>query len=372
MAKVKRKDFFKGVAVGTLSLPFMIKALRPGIAQHNTGPNINLNKTFKWKMATTWPPNFPVLGEGCVMLAALVKEMSGGRLDIQVYGGGELVPALEVFDTVRSGAVELGHGAAYYWAGKLPAAQFFASVPFGMNAQQTNAWLINGGGLELWQELYATYGLIPIPAGNTAVQMGGWFNKQVNEINDLKGLKMRIPGIGGKVLAKAGGSPVLLAGGEIYTGLERGIIDAAEWIGPYHDYKMGFHQIAKYYYTPGWHEMGTELELLINQKAYESLPSDLQAILQTATYRVNHWVLSEFEAKNSEYLAKIKASSGVEIRKFSSDILEQLRVYTEESIEELVDTDAFAKRTYESFQAFRKKIGAWSDISEKVYYADFI
>jgi len=372
MAKVKRKDFFKGLAAGTLSLPFMIKALRPGIAQHNAGPNINLNKDYKWKMATTWPPNFPVLGEGCVMLAALVKKMSSGRLDIQVYGGGELVPPLEVFDTVRSGAVELGHGAAYYWAGKLPAAQFFASIPFGMNAQQMNAWLIGGGGLELWQELYADYGLIPIPAGNTAVQMGGWFNKQVNEIDDLRGLKMRMPGIGGKVLSKAGGSPVLLAGGEIYTGLERGIIDAAEWIGPYHDYIMGFHQIAKYYYTPGWHEMGTQLELMINMKTYESLPTDLQAILQSATYRVNHWMLSEFEAKNSEYLARIIESPGVEIRQFSNEILEQLRLFTDESIEELILTDAFTKRTYESFQDFRNKISGWSAISEKVYYSDII
>jgi len=372
MAKLNRKDFFKGVAAGTLSMPFFIKALRPGFAQDTQGPNLNMNRTFKWKMVTTWPPNFPVLGEGCVMLAELVKKMSSGRLDIQVYGGGELVPSLEVFDTVRSGAAELGHGASYYWAGKIPAAQFFASIPFGMNAQQMNAWLINGGGLELWQELYAQYGLVPMPAGNTGVQMGGWFNKEVNEISDLKGLKMRIPGIGGQVLAKAGGSPVLLAGGEIYTGLERGIIDAAEWIGPYHDFKMGFHQIAQYYYTPGWHEMGTELELIINQKAYDSLPSDLQTILESATYRINHWMLSEFEAKNSEYLQKIKEAEGAEVRRFSTDILEKLKQYTEESIEELVFSDPFAKRTYESFMGFRNQISEWSNISEKVYYSDII
>ncbi len=364
-----RKTFFKGLAFGTLSLPFAIRALRPARAQSKQS-TVDLGKTYKWKMATTWPPNFPVLGEGCVLMADWIREMSGGRLDIHVYGGGELVPALEVFDTVRSGAAQMGHGAAYYWAGKIPSAQFFSSVPFGLNAQQMNAWLLNAGGLELWEELYHDFGLVPIPAGNTGVQMGGWYNREINTIDDFKGLKMRMPGVGGKVLERAGGSPVLLAGGEIYTGLERGIIDAAEWIGPYHDYNMGFHQIAKYYYTPGWHELGTQLELILNKEAYDELPDDLRAIVYTATLRLNHWILSEFEAKNSEYLQKIMNEPDVTISQFSPEILNNLRQYAEAAIQELAESDSFAKRTYDSFQSFRTQISEWSKVSEKVYYGE--
>lgn len=368
-SKFNRKTFFKGLAFGTLSLPFAIRAFGPARAQSKQS-TIDLGKRYKWKMVTTWPPNFPVLGEGCVKMADWIRQMSGGRLDIQVYGGGELVPALEVFDTVRSGAAQMGHGAAYYWAGKIPSAQFFASVPFGLNAQQMNAWLLNAGGLDLWEELYSEFGLVPIPAGNTGVQMGGWYNREINSIQDFKGLKMRMPGVGGKVLERAGGSPVLLAGGEIYTGLERGIIDAAEWIGPFHDYNMGFHQIAKYYYTPGWHELGTQLELMLNKEAYEELPPDLQAIVYSAGLRLNHWILSEFEAKNSEYLLKIMSEPQVSINQFSPDILSVLRSYADDAIQDLANSDEFAKRTYKSFQKFRSQIGEWSKISEKVFYQD--
>ena len=260
MKKLSRKTFFKGLAIGTLSLPFAIRFLGGKNEAQNQVTGNFTGQSYKWKMVTTWPPNFPVLGEACGLYADLVRTLSGGRIDIKVYGGGELVPPFESFDAVRSGAAEMGSGAAYYWAGKIPAAQFFASVPFGMNAQQLNAWMLTGGGMELWRELYRSFGLEPIVGGNTGVQMGGWFNREINSLDDLKGLKMRMPGLGGKVLERAGGTPVLLPGADLYTGLERGIIDATEWIGPYHDYKMGFHQIAKYYYAPGWHETGTILE----------------------------------------------------------------------------------------------------------------
>lgn len=369
MKKLSRKDFFKGLAIGTISLPVLLKMLSPNsFAQEGDGPSRMNQRKFKWKMVTTWPPNFPVLGEGCNLFAKWVKEMSGGRLDIKVYGGGELVPSLEAFDAVSSGAAEMGHGCAYYWAGKAPAAQFFASVPFGMNAQQHNAWIISGGGMELWKELYAQFNLVPMIAGNTGVQMGGWFNKEINTIEDFKGLKMRMPGLGGKVLDKAGGAPVLLAGGEIYTGLERGVIDATEWIGPYHDFKMGFHEIAKYYYSPGWHEAGTALENFINKDKYEELPDDLKAILQTASLRLNIWMLSEFEAQNGVYLKKIKDSGKVEIRKFPKEVLDQLRGYTDEIVSELAASDPFAKRAYASFLEFKNQAKEWSELTEKVYY----
>ncbi|NPA24306.1 MAG: ABC transporter substrate-binding protein, partial [Deltaproteobacteria bacterium] len=231
---MKRREVLKKAGVGAVGLGAAGLALKPRKA--------SAKKVYHWKMVTTWPPHFPVLGESADMIAKWVEEMSEGRLKITVYGGGELVPPLGVFDAVSSGTVEMGHGAAYYWAGKHPATQFFAAVPFGLNAQGMNAWIVSGGGQQLWDELYAKFNLKAWPAGNTGVQMGGWFNKEINSINDLKGLKMRIPGLGGKVLAKAGGNAVLVAGGEIYTNLDRGVIDATEWVGPYHDYKMGFYK----------------------------------------------------------------------------------------------------------------------------------
>ena len=370
MSTQKRRDFIKkatqGVAVATaaLSLP----SCTTDAVKETSGPYINFNNTYRWKMTTTWPPNFPVVGEGCKMMADWVRKMSGGRMDITVYGGGELIPALEGFDAVSNGAVEMNHGAAYYWAGKLPAAQFFAAVPFGLNAQQMGAWIISGGGMKLWEELYEPYGLMPVICGNTGVQMGGWFNKVVNSIADLKGLKMRIPGLGGKVLAKAGGTPVLVSGGEIYTNLERGVIDATEWIGPYHDYKMGFHQVAKYYYYPGWHEPGPVLEMMMNKEKFMELPSDLQEIVLTACYRLNRWMMAEFDAKNGEYLTKIINETDVDLRAFPKDVIQSLKGFTDEAITELTDTDPASKKVYEAMMAFKASTRDWVNISEKTFY----
>jgi len=365
--KVSRKNVLKGIALGTISLPLFLRGLlHENRAQGGNGPAIS-GRTYEWKMVTTWPPNFPVIGETCQLFADLCEAMSGGRIKIRVYGGGELVPALESFDAVRTGAAEVGSGAAYYWAGKAAAAQFFATVPFGMNAQQVNAWLIGGGGLQLWEELYRDFGLVPFPGGNTGVQMGGWFNREVNTLSDLKGLKMRIPGLGGKVLEKAGGSPVLLAGGEIYTGLERGVIDATEWLGPFHDSLMGFPEIARYYYTPGWHEPGTVLEFFMNKGAFDGLPKDLQAIVRSAAMHSNQWCLSMMEAKNAEAYAKLLAD-GVDVRTFSEEILQQLYVYNQQAVQELADSTPFARRVYDSYSAFRQKSRDYASITEKVYY----
>lgn len=330
--------------------------------------NINFNKTYRWKMTTTWPPNFPVLGEGCKLMADWVKEMSGGRMEITVYGGGELIPALEGFDAVSNGAVEMNHGAAYYWSGKIPASQFFAAVPFGMNAQQMEAWIISGGGDKLWEELYKPFNIHPILCGNTGVQMAGWFKKKIATIDDLQGLKMRIPGLGAKVLSKAGGTPVLVSGGEIYTNLERGVIDATEWIGPYHDYLMGFYEIAKYYYYPGWHEPGPELEMMINKPKFDALPSDMKQILQTACHRLGQWMIAEFTAKNGIYLGKITNETDVQVGQFPEEVLQSLKNYTSEAIRELIEEDAMSKKIFEAFQKFKKEVGGWMNISEKVFY----
>ncbi len=363
----KRRKLLKLAGAGSIAgLAGIAGACAP--AKKPEEININFNKTYRWKMTTTWPPNFPVVGEGCQMLADWVKKMSGGRMEITVFGGGELIPALEGFDAVSNGAVEMNHGAAYYWAGKVPAAQFFAAVPFGMNAQQMGAWILSGGGQQLWEEIYEPFGLHPFLCGNTGVQMGGWFNKEINTLADLKGLKMRIPGLGGKVLAKAGGTPVLVSGGEIYTNLERGVIDAAEWIGPYHDYKMGFYQVADYYYYPGWHEPGPVLEMIVNKEKFQALPEDLQQIIQTACTATSRWMMAEFDAKNGEYITKLIEEENVDIRRFPDEVLDGLKQATEDALRELTDRDAQSRKVYESFSSFKTKVNNWMDISEKVFY----
>ncbi len=325
-------------------------------------------KQIKWRMVTSWPPAFPILQTGVERFAKRVGELTGGRLSIQVYAGGELVPPLGVFDAVSSGSVQCGHSAAYYWAGKCNAAQWFTCVPFGMDAQGMNAWFYFGNGLKLWEEVYAPFNLIPRPAGNTGVQMGGWFNKKIESMDDFKGLKMRIPGLGGKVIAKAGGAVVLLPGGEIYTSLERGVIDATEWIGPCHDIRMGFYKVAKYYYYPGWHEPGSALELIMNKKAYEALPSDIRAALDTAASELNVQMLSEFETENAKALSQLKSFHKIRLLRFPDKVLEGLKVLAAETIEETASKDPQANKVNEDFMTFKKQLAAWNKISEKSYY----
>lgn len=363
---MQKRKFLKKAGIGLLSGSAILSSCIDNPKEKSV--NINFNKKYRWKMTTTWPPNFPVLGEGLNYMAEWIYKMSGGRMNITVYGGGELIPSLEGFDAVSNGAIEMNHGAAYYWSGKLPAAQFFAAVPFGMNAQQMGSWIISGGGQKLWEDLYEPFDLLPFICGNTGVQMGGWFNKEINSMSDLKGLKMRIPGLGGKVLAKAGGSPITVSGGEIYTNLERGVIDATEWIGPYHDYKMGFHQVAKYYYYPGWHEPGPVLELLINKTKFQALPDDLQEIIKTASLRLNRWMMAEFDAKNGEYLQKILTESDVQLKAFPDEVLNGLRKSTNDALAELTQKDTSSKKVFDAYEAFRKKVKTWTDVSEKIYY----
>ncbi len=356
---MKRRDFLKKAGIGVAATAAVVTAKAPAIIA---------SPKYNWKMCTTWPPHFPVLGEGADLLAKWIEELSDGRIKIQVYGGGELIPPLGVFDAVKSGQVEMGHGAAYYWAGKHPATQFFAAVPFGMNPQQLNAWFYGGDGIKLWEELYAQFNLVPFPTGNTGVQMAGWFRKEIKSINDLKGLKMRIPGLGGKVLAKAGGSAVLLAGGEIYTGLDRGVIDATEWVGPYHDYLMGFQKITKNYYYPGWHEPGTCLESFVNKQKFDALPKDLQGIIRTAAMKSNIWMLSEFEAKNQTYLEKLTKESGVKLLRLPDDVLKTLHKLSIETLDEIAAADPFSKKVLDNYRAFHKNIQKWYKTTEDALY----
>jgi TRAP-type mannitol/chloroaromatic compound transport system substrate-binding protein len=330
-------------------------------------PAVITKKTYEFKMVTTWPANFPVFQVGLDTYAQRVEIASEGQIKIKVYSAGELVPAMETFQSVSDGTVEMGSGAAYYWPGKQPAAQWFAAVPFGLNAQGMNAWFYSGGGLQLWEEAYAPFDLIPRPIGNTGVQMGGWFNKKINTMEDFKGLKMRIPGLGGKVLAKAGGTVTLTPGGEIFTNLERGVIDATEWVGPYHDHRLGLPKAAKYYYFPGWHEPGTALEIMYNKKVFEGLPKNLQVILDACAAQTNLWQLCEFESHNGEFLEKILAEGGTELLQFPAEVMASLRVLSEETLAEEAAKDPLSTKVNDSFNAFKKRIGAWGQFSEAAY-----
>ena len=325
-------------------------------------------KTFQWKMVTTWPPNFPIFQEGVMQLAEDIEIMSNGRLKIKVFAGGELVPALQSFDAVSQGVVQMGHGSGYYWAGKIPAAQFMSAVPFGMTAKGVNAWFYSGGGIELWRELYEPFNVIPFPAGNSGVQMGGWFRKKIESVADLKGLKMRIPGLGGKVLAKAGGTAELLPGAEVYTALERGRIEATEWVGPFHDKRLGLHKIAEYYYYPGWHEPGTALELIVNRQAFEELPADLQKIIEIAARSINQWMLSKFEALNIKALQELKAESHIQILAFPPDVIKELKRLTDETLAEEAAKDAAFKKVYEAYKKFQAEYAEWNAIADDAYY----
>ncbi|MEO1053867.1 MAG: ABC transporter substrate-binding protein [Bacteroidota bacterium] len=368
---MKRNDFLKKSLIASAAGVSVLASCGQGETDtnENGAPAVISNKKYNWRMTTVWGKNFPVFGEAANLLSEWVAKMSNGRLNIKVYGSGELVPGLEAFDTTSSGTTEMGAGAAYYWQGKAPAAAFFAAVPFGMNAQQSQSWMIGGDaeGYNLWKEVYKPFNLVPFLAGNTGVQMGGWFNREINSISDLQGLKMRIPGLAGKALQRAGGSAINVAPGELYTNLERGVIDATEWVGPYHDYKLGLNKVAKYYYTPGWHEPGTQLEFFANKAAYDGLPKDLQEILYTASLRVQAWVLAEFDDKNGAHLEKI-IQEGTIVKEFPIEVLQTLKGHTKAVVEELVGDDPMAKKVYESYNAFKNKITKWSDLTEKVYY----
>ncbi len=320
---------------------------------------------YRWKMVTTWPANLPIFQEAPARFAEHVRIMSNGRLQITVFAGGELVPALQVFDAVSQGAAEMGHGASYYWAGKVPAAQFFSTVPFGLDVKGVKAWLYHGGGLQLWNELYEPFNVMALPIGNSGVQMGGWFNKKIESIDDLKGLRMRIPGLGGKVLAKAGGNPILMSGGELYTALERGAIDATEWVGPLHDLRLGLNRAADYYYYPGWHEPGTELELLINKPAWDSLPADLQMMVRQAAGATSDWTYSAMEYHNSKALDELAMKKNVQVLPYPDDVLAELRKITQATLMAEAQRDADFKRVYASYEDFRALYRPWRNISEK-------
>jgi len=350
--------------VGTLSL----WAVEAQMTDDDAGPRVSGSETIiEWKLVTTWPKGLPGLGSAPENFARRVGEMSNGRLTVRVYGAGEVVPPFEVFDAVSQGVAEMGHGASYYWKGKIPSSVFYTAVPFGMTAQEMNGWLHYGGGLELWRELYAPFGVRPFAGGSTGVQMAGWFNRELKSASDLNGLKMRIPGLAGEVFAASGGTAVRLAGGEIYTSMQTGVIDAVEWVGPYNDRTLGLMEVAEYYYYPGWHEPGAMLEFTVNQAAFDRLPADLQAIVEGAARATNQDMLDEFTARNNESLTTLLEEHSTKLRPLPDDVMDVLHSNAVVALEQLKKDDPMAQKISASYEAFLDGVRTYHEISERAY-----
>lgn len=352
-----RRDFIKRAGAGAAALSTALLA----------APATHARECHEWTMVTSWPKGFPGLGAGPFYVARALEAMSNGRIKVTVKSAGELVGALDVFDAVSSGKAQLGHSAPYYWQKKHPAIQFFCTVPFGLNAQETSGWLRYGGGQELWDELYAPFNLKPFAAGNTGVQMGGWFNKKVNVTEDFKGLKMRMPGLGGEVLNRLGATTINLPGGKIYEALKSGAIDATEWVSPYNDLAARLHEAAKYYYWPGWHEPATVIECMVNKQVYDALPADLQQIVTHAMSSAYHDMLADYTRHNNEALVTLVTKHHVQLERFSDKVLAQLGKISQEVVREVAGHDKLAKKVFTSYNAFRQESVWWIKIGEEGY-----
>ena len=322
---------------------------------------------YEWKMITSWPKNLPALGTSPEYFAEIVETMSNGRMKIRVYGANELVGGLEVFDAVSQGVAEIGHSGAYYWQGKIPGTPFFSSIPFGMTSYEQDAWLRYGGGNELWRELYEPFNLIPVRGGNSGVQMFGWFNKEINSLEDLQGLTMRIPSLGGEVFRRAGGVPVTMQVSEVFTALQTGALDATEFVSPYNDLAAGYHTVAEYYYYPGWHEPGTCLEAFINLKYWNLLSNDLKRLVEACCIKSNSLIASEFFARNSFAIKKLKDDYNVDFVKYPDDLLKSLRKKSFEVVSDYARKDEMGKKIFDNIMKFRKLYMFWSEYSEKSF-----
>lgn len=350
-----------GVRAVVLLLASLLMVACGGQGEEN---NAEQAAVIEWKLVTSWPKGFPGLGVAPERFAEKIKLLSQGRLTIEVYGAGELVPSFDVFNAVSKGTAQMGHSAAFYWQKKIPAAPLFTSIPFGMTAQEMNAWLHYGGGLELWQELYSPYGIIPMAGGNTGAQMGGWFNKEIKTLADLKGLKMRLPGIGAEVLKRAGGIPVSLPGGELFTALETGAIDATEWVGPYNDLAFGLHNAARYYYYPGWQEPSTTLEFLINKNAFQALPDDLKKIVEVTARAINQDMLDEYTMKNVQALEILVNEHDVVLKAFPEDVLAEFKTLTMDLMQEMSQAEPSVQKVYESYRRFLINVRWYGRVSD--------
>lgn len=327
--------------------------------------DVNKNKKTVITLATSWPAHFPIMGTGVERFAQKVKDASGGSLEVKLFPKNTLIPALAVFDAASNGQIDAFHSGPYYWKGKNSSFSLFSGIPFGFTAEEINSWMLFGGGLELWREKYDKYNLFPLLGGNTNIQMGGWFRKKIHSLADMQGLKMRIPGLGGEVFSKMGVNPILLPAGEIYTSLERGVIDATEWVGPALDMKMGFYKVAPYYYS-GWHEPGSILELTFNKQSWNKLADEHKTIVELASSDLNSSMTSEFHYENIYALEKLK-SLGVELLKFPDEVNEAGKKGLQEVIAEQSAKNKDFEIVYESIKKHLDLSKVWADTSLKYF-----
>ncbi len=351
---MQRRTFLKSATLGLAGAA----VASPAIAQ--SAPEI------RWRLASSFPKSLDTIFGAAEIIAKRVEAATDGKFQIRVFAGGEIVPGLQVLDAVQQGTVECGHTASYYYVGKDPTFAFDTAIPFGLNARQQNAWMYHGGGLALMRELFKDYNIVQFPAGNTGAQMGGWFRKEIKTTEDLKGLKFRIGGFAGKVLTKLGVVPQQIAGGDIYPALEKGTIDAAEWVGPYDDEKLGFYKIAKNYYYPGWWEGGPQLSLYVNLAAWEALPKAYRAVLESACAEANIWMPAKYDAQNMPALRRLVAE-GAQLRPFSKEIMEACYAAALALYDETAAANPRFKRVYEAWKPFRDDVNLWFRVAENTF-----
>ena len=351
---MKRREFLTGAAGATVAATIAA----PAIAQ--TDPEV------KWRLTSGFPKSLDTIYGAAEVFSKYVSDATDGKFQIQVFSAGEIVGTFQAADAVENGTVEMSHTAGYYYVGKDPAFATAAAVPFGLNARQQNAWLYHGGGNELYNEFLAKHNIYALPGGNTGTQMGGWFRKEIKTVEDLKGLKMRIAGLAGQTMAKLGAVPQQVAGGDIYPSLERGTIDAAEWVGPYDDEKLGFQKVAPFYYYPGWWEGGLSLHFFINTAKWAELPKHYQAIVQAAAAAANIDMLAKYDAKNPKAIQSLVAA-GAQLKPFSAEVMQAAYAAAQELYTEISAANEPFKKLIESIMAFRDQEYLWFQVAEYSY-----
>jgi TRAP-type mannitol/chloroaromatic compound transport system substrate-binding protein len=351
---MKRRAFIKAGGLGLAATTIAA----PAIAQSEP--------TLKWRMTTSWPKSLDTLYGGCEYMAKRIAEMTDNKFQIRVFAAGEIIPGLQVVDAVQNGTVEMGHTGSYYYVGKDPTFAFDCTVPFGLNTRQQNAWMTHGGGLQLMRDFFKDYNIVNMPAGNTTAQMGGWFRKEIKTVEDLKGLKFRIAGLAGNVVSKLGVVPQQIAGGDIYPSLEKGTIDAAEWVGPYDDEKLGFYKVAKYYYYPGWWEGTAQLSAYVNMDHWNKLPKNYQAVIEAAAAEANTWMIAKYDTDNPAALRRL-VSKGAVLRPYSKSILEACYKATFELYHELQAKNPKFKKVYDQWKHFREEEHLWFRVEEEQF-----
>ena len=357
--QMQRRKFLGGAAAGAAAVATLASSFpKPAIA--DSQPEI------KWRMASSFPKSLDTIFGGAETITKRVLAATDGKFEIRAFAAGEIVPGLQVLDAVQNGTVECGHSASYYYVGKDPTFAFDTAIPFGLNARQQNAWMYYGGGLDLMREFFANYNIIQFPAGNTGAQMGGWFRKEINTVDDLKGLKFRIGGFAGKVLAKLGVVTQQIAGGDIYPALEKGTIDAAEWVGPYDDEKLGFNKVAKYYYYPGWWEGGPQLSMYVNIAKWQSLPPSYQAVLEAAAAEANVTMVAKYDAQNMPALRRL-VEGGTVLRPFTKEVMEASYAAAFQLYDETAASNAKFKKIYDAWKPFRDEQYLWFRVAENSF-----